>query len=61
MKRLQAEKSSRPLLHNINDIETYIAKHLFERNVFYNRADVVFANDGEDPQSTANVILKQLF
>lgn len=63
VKRLQAEKSSRPLLHNINEteIETYIAKHLFERNVFYNRADVVFANDGEDPQSTANVIIKQLF
>lgn len=40
--RLQAAKLQRPLiahLKNIEEIQTFVGKHLFERNTFYNQAD----------------------
>ena len=38
--RLQFEKHNRPLIASLNDddAKTFIAKHLFERNYFYNKA-----------------------
>ena len=42
--RLFYEKEKRPLISNINskkDLNSFISKHLFERNVFYNQADYV--------------------
>lgn len=38
--RLKSEKATRPLLTNLNDAETkeFIAKQLFERSYYYNKA-----------------------
>nr|WP_297307274.1 shikimate kinase [uncultured Flavobacterium sp.] len=37
--RLEKESSKRPLLdQNEDDLETFIAKHLFDRSFFYNKA-----------------------
>jgi shikimate kinase len=42
VKRLVPEKSQRPLIEKISDdeLEAFIAKHLFERRPFYERAHV---------------------
>ncbi len=41
-KRLKSEKKTRPLISHIKnskEIEEFVGKHLFERNVFYSKAD----------------------
>jgi shikimate kinase len=45
--RLTAEKASRPLIENIADeeLEEFIAKHLFERRIFYEQAQIKIVAD----------------
>ena len=41
---LFSEREKRPLISSINskkDLNSFISKHLFERNIFYNQADYV--------------------
>lgn len=47
VERLLQEKSTRPLVANINDndITEFIAKHLFERSYYYNQAEHVIGSD----------------
>lgn len=47
--RLLSEKEQRPLIAHLNEenLAEYIAKHLFERNHFYNKAQFTVAVDGK--------------
>lgn len=59
-KRLINIKSSRPILSNINNIDSmndYIAKHLFERNYYYNQALNVIQCDLKNQEEIANEIV----
>ncbi len=46
--RLRVEKNNRPLIANIQeeDMEEFIRKHLFERNLFYSQANHIVVMDG---------------
>lgn len=47
--RLKCETEKRPLLtsKNPDDLKEYIAKHLFERSYFYNKAKYTISTDGK--------------
>ncbi len=46
--RLRLEKNNRPLIADIQeeDLEEFIRKHLFERNLFYSQANHIVVMDG---------------
>lgn len=51
--RLKNQINQRPLLNNNNeDLETYIAKHLFDRSYFYNKAKFKISVDEKTIQET---------
>jgi shikimate kinase len=60
--RLKNEIANRPLLHNLNDEETfeYIAKHLFDRNYYYNQCKYTVSVDDKSPEEIVEEI-KRLF
>ncbi len=57
--RVVTEKQKRPLVSNINnaDIKEFIAKHLFERNQFYNKADKIVSVDNKTIDKIATEIM----
>ena len=60
--RLKNEIANRPLLHNLNDEETfeYIAKHLFDRNYYYSQCKYTISVDDKSPEEIVEEI-KRLF
>lgn len=61
--RLKNEKSNRPLLSNIenmNGIKEFIGKHLFERNLFYKKANFQISTDGKTLDKIVNEIAGKL-
>ena len=61
--RLIDNKSYRPVLSNINNIDSmndYIAKHLFERNYYYDQASEIIQCDLKSKDEIANEILSLL-
>ena len=61
--RLININSSRPILSNINNLETmndHIAKHLFERNYYYNQASNIIQCDFKDQDEIAIEIVSLL-
>jgi shikimate kinase len=48
--RLTKQKEKRPLIAKINDQELpeFIAKHLFERNPYYSKAQHTIKTDGKE-------------
>ena len=61
--RLLAEKESRPLIAKIpeEDLPEYIAKHLFERNHFYNQAEFIVNTDNKSAEAIIAEIEKLVF
>lgn len=61
--RLQNEKESRPLINKIPEAELpeYIAKHLFERNHFYNEAKFSITTDGKTAEEITIEIENLIF
>ena len=57
--RLLKEKNSRPLIKNIRDQDLleFIAKHLFERNPFYEKTNHTIKIDGKDVKEIAEEII----
>lgn len=57
--RLIPQKAERPLISRIQDedIPEFIAKHLFERNSYYSKAQHTMDTDGKTPEKIANEIL----
>ena len=60
--RLSSEKDKRPLIQNISneDLPEFIAKHLFERNPFYNQAKITMNTDNLSAREIAEEILTQI-
>ncbi|MDB9712324.1 shikimate kinase [Flavobacteriaceae bacterium] len=61
--RLFDIKSSRPILSNINDLDSmkdYIAKHLFERNYYYNQASNIIVCDLKNKDEIVTEIISSL-
>ena len=60
--RLSSEKDKRPLIQNISneDLPEFIAKHLFERNPFYNQAKITINTDNLSTREIAEEILTQI-
>ncbi len=58
--RLVLEKSQRPLISELSDekLKEFIAKHLFERTPFYEKALYTIVIDGKTTDEIANEILK---
>lgn len=50
--RLQHNIANRPLLRNMEkeEMQEFIAKHLFDRSYFYNQATIKVGVDGKNPQ-----------
>lgn len=63
-KRLLSEKDTRPLVSHLKSEEEmveFIGKHLFERQFYYNQADVVIDTDGKSVDEIVEKILLTLF
>lgn len=60
--RLLKQKEKRPLVANINDedLPEFIAKHLFERNAFYNEAEFIVDTDDKSDEVIADEIINLL-
>ena len=56
--RLKKNKHKRPLIAKIadEDLPEFIAKHLFERNIFYNKAQYVVDTDRKTPEEIVEEI-----
>ena len=60
--RLKSDKTTRPLVANKSDEEMneFVAKHLFERSYFYNQATFKVDVDNKNPEEIAQEILRLL-
>ncbi len=61
--RLLDEKEHRPVIAHIDTEEAlldFVRKHLFERNFYYNQADLIIKTDGKSLKEIAEEIHKKL-
>ena len=60
--RLLKQKHKRPLIANISDqdLPEFIAKHLFERNIFYNKAKYTVTTDDKTPEMVVEELCELL-
>lgn len=61
--RLLKQKEKRPLIASISDenLAEFIAKHLFERNGFYNKAQISVITDAREPNDIVDEIIEKLY
>jgi shikimate kinase len=61
--RLSKQKEKRPLIANISDenLPEFIAKHLFERNEFYSKAQFTINTDSREPDDIVKEIIEKLY
>ncbi|CEJ70362.1 shikimate kinase [Chryseobacterium oranimense] len=61
--RLSKQKEKRPLIANIpdEDLPEFIAKHLFERNAFYSKAQYSINTDSRTPEEIVQEIVEKLY
>ena len=61
--RISKQKEKRPLIANISDenLPEFIAKHLFERNEFYGKAQFIVSTDAREPEDIVNEIIEKLY
>ena len=61
--RISKQKEKRPLIAKIldEDLPEFIAKHLFERNVFYSKAQFSINTDNKTPEEIINEITEKLY
>lgn len=61
--RLLKQKEKRPLIAKISDedLPEFIAKHLFERNEFYNKAQANVITDNKTPEVIVAEIIEKLY
>ncbi|MFL9835497.1 shikimate kinase [Chryseobacterium terrae] len=61
--RISKQKEKRPLIAKIpdEDIPEFIAKHLFERNVFYSKAQFNINTDNKNPEEIIQEIIEKLY
>ncbi|CAD7800922.1 Shikimate kinase [Chryseobacterium aquaeductus] len=63
IERISKQKEKRPLIAHISDenLPEFIAKHLFERNEFYSKAQFSISTDSKDPEEIMNEIIEKLY
>ncbi len=63
IERISKQKEKRPLIANISDenLPEFIAKHLFERNEFYSKAQFNIGTDSKEPEQIMNEIIEKLY
>ncbi|UZT97229.1 AAA family ATPase [Chryseobacterium fluminis] len=61
--RISKQKEKRPLIANISDedLPEFIAKHLFERNEFYGKAQYQVNTDSREPEAIVQEIIEKLY
>ncbi len=61
--RLSKQKEKRPLIAHISDenLPEFIAKHLFERNPFYGKAQFSISTDHRQPEDIVDEIIEKLY
>lgn len=61
--RLSKQKEKRPLIARISDenLPEFIAKHLFERNQFYSKAQFSITTDNLEPGDIVDEIIEKLY
>ncbi len=61
--RLSKQKEKRPLIARISDenLPEFIAKHLFERNAFYSKAQFSVSTDNREPEDIVDEIIEKLY
>lgn len=61
--RLSKQKEKRPLIANIDEenLHEFIAKHLFERNQFYSKAQFSVSTDNREPDDIVMEIIEKLY
>lgn len=61
--RILKQKEKRPLVAKIpdEDLPEFIAKHLFERNIYYNKAQFSISTDQKDPETIVSEITEKLY
>jgi len=59
-KRLEYKKEKRPLIAHLSneDLTEFIAKHLFERNPYYNKAKHIISITSQSPSEVLNEIVQ---
>ncbi|WP_353169013.1 shikimate kinase [Flavobacterium sp.] len=60
--RLKFQKSTRPILANLNGeaLNEFVAKHLFERNYFYNQVETIITVDNKNEKEIVSEMLSKL-
>ncbi|MDC0593596.1 shikimate kinase [Flavobacteriaceae bacterium] len=61
--RLFNQRSKRPIIESINSIiklKEFISKHLFERIIFYNKANHIILDSNQGIDSTCNKIIEKI-
>ncbi|WP_407402769.1 shikimate kinase [Chryseobacterium sp.] len=63
VERLSKQKEKRPIISNVSneDLPEFIAKHLFERNVYYNRAQYSISTDAKTPEEILQEIIDKIY
>ncbi|CAM4286659.1 shikimate kinase [Flavobacterium terrigena] len=62
LKRLHTQKASRPLVARFNEeeLQEFVAKHLFERNYFYHQVKTIVSIDEKDEKEIVSEIVSKL-
>ena len=62
LERLKSEKASRPLVARLNEeeLQEFVAKHLFERNYFYHQVETVISIDNKSASEIVFEIVSKL-
>nr|WP_314497761.1 shikimate kinase [uncultured Chryseobacterium sp.] len=63
IERISKQKEKRPLIANISDenLPEFIAKHLFERNQYYSKAQFNISTDSKEPEQIMKEIIESLY
>ncbi len=62
LERLKSQKATRPLVARLNDeeLQDFLAKHLFERNYFYHQVENVISIDDKNESKIVSEIVSKL-
>lgn len=62
LNRLETQKSTRPIIANFSNekLKEFVAKHLFERNYFYNQVQNVISVDDKNQKEIVSEIISKL-
>lgn len=62
LERLRSQKATRPILSHFNEeeLQEFVAKHLFERSYFYHQVETILSIDHKKESEIVNEIVSKL-